>query len=240
MHRSTAGAKLRYSKIPTCQPTLFSPSPLFSLIFIFYFILVFFHSPLVIGPKYPRVDFPPLVTSLSRFHPTHTNHFFPPRPSSLRLPLPTPSPHNTSLTMIMVQKPHHLLSSPSTHHRRHPSAPPAVLVQPTHIPGLLSLSKPRTATPPRSQPHQQQHHGNHNRQSRSSHNKPKQQITASRPPAATANAQPPLAEDLNKLSTPARPPPKSHTLTVTPSPAPEKPPRGRQNAKQGKDKSKPR
>src|SRR5260221_5708604 len=127
--------------------------------------------------------------------------------------------------MIMVQKPHHLLSSPSTHHRRHPSAPPAVLVQPTHIPGLLSLSKPRVATPPRSQP-AQQNHGNHNRQSRSSHNKPKH-ITASRPsqhpPAAAPNAQPPLSEDLNKLSTPARPPTKPHTLTITPSPAPEKP-----------------
>ena len=238
MHRSTAGAKLRYSKKP--QPV--SP-PFFPLLFLFYFILFLFLSfPLVIGPKYPRVDFPPLVTSLSLPSNAYNPLFFFPTlvlPSSLSLYLST---QLTSLAMIMVQKPHHLLSSPSTHHRRHPSAPPAVLVQPTHIPGLLSLSKTHVTTPPRSQPHQQQHHGNHNRQSRSSHNKPKQ-ITASRPsqlpPAAAANTQPLLSEDPNKLSTPARPPINAHTLTVTPSPA-EKPPRGRQNAKQSKDKSKPR
>jgi hypothetical protein len=44
--------------------------------------------------------------------------------------------------MIMVQKPLHLLSSPSTHHHLYPSTLPAVLVQPMHIPSLLSLSKP--------------------------------------------------------------------------------------------------
>ena len=240
MHRSTAGAKLRYSKKPKLVSPPFSP-----LLFLFHFILFLFLSfPLVIGPKYPRVDFPSSCNlPLASIQRIQTTFFSSPTlvlPSSLSLYLST---QYTPLEMIMVQKPHHLLSSPSTHHRRHPSAPPAVLVQPTHIPGLLSLSKTHVTTPPRSQPHQQQHHGNHNRQSRSSHNKPKQ-ITASHPsqlpPAAAANAQPPLSQDLNKLSTPARPPTKSHILTVTPSPAPEKPPRGRQNAKQSKDKSKPR
>ncbi|KAJ3884797.1 hypothetical protein GG344DRAFT_60132 [Lentinula edodes] len=44
--------------------------------------------------------------------------------------------------MILVHKQQFPLSSPYAHHRRHPSAPPAVVVQPTKIPGLLSLSKP--------------------------------------------------------------------------------------------------
>jgi len=138
-----------------------------------------------------------------------------------------------TLAMIMVQKSVHLLSSPSTYHRR----PPVVHVQPTHIPGLLSLSKPHPVTPPRSQ---QQHN---NRQSRLSHNRPKPTNSAARPshqtPAA-AVAQPPLSEDLHKLSTPGRPTPKSHTLAVTSTLSQEKPPRGRQSSKQSKDKSKPR
>ncbi|KAA1472507.1 hypothetical protein DENSPDRAFT_850970 [Dentipellis sp. KUC8613] len=57
--------------------------------------------------------------------------------------------------MIMVQKPIHLLSSP-TAHRRHPSAPPAVLVQSTRTPGLLSLSKPQHPTAQRPQQYQPQ------------------------------------------------------------------------------------
>ncbi|KAF8918719.1 hypothetical protein CPB85DRAFT_1373749 [Mucidula mucida] len=47
--------------------------------------------------------------------------------------------------MMLVQKPPHFNISPAhfpLQHRRHPSAPPAVLVQPTRTPGLLSLSKP--------------------------------------------------------------------------------------------------
>lgn len=50
---------------------------------------------------------------------------------------------SSSLAMIMVQKLVHLLSSPSTYYRRHPSAPPTVLVQPTRIPGLLSYQNPK-------------------------------------------------------------------------------------------------
>ncbi|SRR6266403_1741418 len=146
----------------------------------------------------------------------------------------------SSLAMIMVQKPVHLLSSPSTYHRRHPSAPPVVLVQPTHIPGLLSLSKPHSVTPPRSQ---QQRQNINNRQSRLSHNKPKPTNSAARPsqqtPAITV-AQPPLSEDISKPSTPGRPTTKPHLLPVSSTPTPEKPPRGRQGSKQSKDKSKPR
>lgn len=44
--------------------------------------------------------------------------------------------------MILVPKQQYPLSTPYAHHKRHPSAPPAVVVQPTKTPGLLSLSKP--------------------------------------------------------------------------------------------------
>ncbi|KAJ3746774.1 hypothetical protein DFH05DRAFT_979652 [Lentinula detonsa] len=44
--------------------------------------------------------------------------------------------------MILVHKQQYPSSSPYAHHRRHPSAPPTVVVQPTKVPGLLSLSKP--------------------------------------------------------------------------------------------------
>jgi hypothetical protein len=165
---------------------------------------------------------------------------FPPVVSSPTLTLLFSLPFHSSfltLAMIMVHKPVHLLSSPSTYHRRHPSAPPVVHVQPTHIPGLLSLSKPHPVTPPRSQQNY------HNRQSRSSHNRPKPTNSAARPSHQTptpAVAQPPLSEDLNKLSTPGRPTTKSRPVPVASTIAPEKPPRGRQGSKQSKDKSKPR
>jgi hypothetical protein len=176
-----------------------------------------------------------LIASLPRLASNAYIYSFP--PSSLLSP--------TTLAMIMVQKPVHLLSSPSTHHhRRHPSAPPTVLVQPTRIPGLLSLSKPAPITPTRPQ---QQHHQNHNnRQSRSTHTKTKPTSTArhsSQSPAAAAAAQPKPqpTEDLNKPVPLTRPPAKSNnTVSTLLSPSPEKPPRGRQNSKQSKDKSKPR
>jgi hypothetical protein len=68
-----------------------------------------------------------------------------------------PSSHTAChpLAMILVQKPQPALSSPlnmSVPHRRQSSAP--IVVQPTRIPGLLSLSKPPRSTPPR---HQQCH-----------------------------------------------------------------------------------
>ncbi|KAI9509315.1 hypothetical protein F5148DRAFT_773530 [Russula earlei] len=142
--------------------------------------------------------------------------------------------------MIMVQKPLHLLSSPSSYHRRHPSAPPTVLVQPTRIPGLLSLSKTSSASPPPRTQQQQQHQNHHSRQSRSSHNRSKLTINPRPPQPPPPAADSPLpSEDLNKLSTPARPTSKSHNLPNLPTTAPEKPPRGRQSSKH-KDRSKPR
>ncbi|KAH9996709.1 hypothetical protein BJV74DRAFT_768855 [Russula compacta] len=115
--------------------------------------------------------------------------------------------------MIMVHKPVHVLSSPSTYHRRHPSAPPSVLVQPTRIPGLLSLSKSQAVAAPRSQqPHQNQH----GRQSRASQHKPKPTNTARplQPQQISAAAQPQLSEDLSKLTTPARLATKSNSQSV--------------------------
>ncbi|KDQ58387.1 hypothetical protein JAAARDRAFT_57326 [Jaapia argillacea MUCL 33604] len=59
--------------------------------------------------------------------------------------------------MLLVQQRPQFLSmatSANLSHRRNPSAPPAVLVQPTKTPGLLTLSKPPRSNPPRQ--HQQQ------------------------------------------------------------------------------------
>ncbi|KAF6764178.1 hypothetical protein DFP72DRAFT_840286 [Ephemerocybe angulata] len=61
--------------------------------------------------------------------------------------------------MMLVQKPPAFsLAQPPAHyaqHRRHPSAPPAVVVQPTRTPGLLYIAKPAKATPQRQlQPNQ--------------------------------------------------------------------------------------
>jgi hypothetical protein len=51
--------------------------------------------------------------------------------------------------MMLVQK--QLSLAPAVHHRRHPSAPPALIVQPTRTPGLLSLSKPAPKPMPQRQ-----------------------------------------------------------------------------------------
>jgi hypothetical protein len=219
--RETAGSELSYG---------YSKGQLSAhAFFLFFFFFILIASPI------------PSCTSPLAL--THTST----PPSSIPSPSSSPSPplllfhFHPTLEMIMVQKPVHLLSSPSTHHRRHPSAPPAVLVQPTRIPGLLSLSKPASATPPRSQ-QQQQHHQNHqNRQSRPIHSKTKPISTARQPPQLPAvTAQPRPSEDLNKLSPSTRPTAKSNTHSTTLLPASEKPPRGRQSSKQSKDKSKPR
>ena len=155
---------------------------------------------------------------------------------------PFSSLHSSSppfLEMIMVHKPVHLLSTPTTYHRRHPSAPPTVQVQPTRIPGLLSLSKPPSITPTRpQQPHHQTHH---NRNPRPAHNnKPKPASTArqSLPPPTAAQA--PLSEDLNNPLLVAHLPIKPQPLPATSSPAQDKSLRGRQSSKQNKDKPKPR
>lgn len=145
--------------------------------------------------------------------------------------------HPPPLDMIMVQKPIHLLSSPTTYHRRHPSAPPTVQVQPTRIPGLLSLSKPSSITPSRPQ---QSHHHNRNPRPAHNNNKPKPASTARQSLPPTTAAQPLLSVDSNIPPVAAQLPTKPQPLPVTSSPAQEKTLRGRQSSKQNKDKPKPR
>ncbi|KAF5379030.1 hypothetical protein D9615_006013 [Tricholomella constricta] len=86
--------------------------------------------------------------------------------------------------MMLVQKQPNfsLNSSPSTfHHRRHPSAPPAVVVvQPTRTPGLLSLSKP--------QPHRQQPQQRSPRPAPAQRSTPKLQLSVGPAPATPSPA----------------------------------------------------
>ncbi|KIK46188.1 hypothetical protein CY34DRAFT_76544 [Suillus luteus UH-Slu-Lm8-n1] len=74
--------------------------------------------------------------------------------------------------MLLAHKPHPPpFMSPNISHRRHPSAPPAVVVQPTKTPGLLFISKqPSRPSTPRN--HQQLPQSHHQKQHRSP--KPKQ------------------------------------------------------------------
>ncbi|KAH7909159.1 hypothetical protein BJ138DRAFT_261811 [Hygrophoropsis aurantiaca] len=139
--------------------------------------------------------------------------------------------------MLLVHKPPTLPMSPlNLTHRRHPSAPPAVVVQATKTPGILSLSKPlRTSTP---RQHQQQQPQSHQpKQHRSP--RPKQLIPQSRPSQPSiSEAQP--SEDSSKLkpsasSATAAVDKKSQSQPATPSP--EKHARGRQQAKPPKDKT---
>ncbi|KIJ61522.1 hypothetical protein HYDPIDRAFT_137432 [Hydnomerulius pinastri MD-312] len=96
--------------------------------------------------------------------------------------------------MILAQKQILLPMSPPTTHRRHPSAPPAVVVQPTKVPGILSISKPLRTSSPR-QHYQQQPQGHQRQQHRSP--KPKHLGPQNRTPQPQhAEAQP--AEDSNK------------------------------------------
>ncbi|EGO03924.1 hypothetical protein SERLA73DRAFT_84131 [Serpula lacrymans var. lacrymans S7.3] len=87
--------------------------------------------------------------------------------------------------MMLVQKPPQLPFSPPSAHRRHPSAPPAVVVQPTRTPGILSLSKPLRPTPPR-QLHQQQ---------------PQKQVRSPKPKPATPQHRSPRPAQAEPTST---------------------------------------
>ena len=120
-----------------------------------------------------------------------------------------PRPHPTAFTMILVQKPHtlNLSQSPLHTHRRHPSAPPTVVVLPTRTPGLLTLSKP--SRPPQ-------------RQNQRQTTKPLSKSTpVSRPPLSSSPAK---VTDSKKSGVIA--------LPATPSPQP----RGRGQVKHTKDR----
>lgn len=137
----------------------------------------------------------------------------------------------STTTMLAVQKPVALFSSPQAHlhrpsHSRHPSAP--VVIRPTQTPGLLSLSKPAQPQQRQQQPQQ------HARAPRSSP-KGKQQRS---PQPAPAQAQ--AVEDGKKAKA-------SRARAVSPSdksskpanaPSAEKSPRGRQSAKSSSPKEK--
>ena len=114
-------------------------------------------------------------------------------------------------TMMLVHKHPMMPLSPSlVHaHRRNPSAPPTVIVQPTRTPGLLSLSKPPRPSP------------THNRQL---HAQQRHQKAASRPRLPTSVV---VDKPTPVLPLPAAPSPLS-------SPQQQ---RGRAHVKQSKDKS---
>ncbi|KIP06803.1 hypothetical protein PHLGIDRAFT_128059 [Phlebiopsis gigantea 11061_1 CR5-6] len=139
-----------------------------------------------------------------------------------RLSRPLSSP---TTTMLAVQKPVALFSSPSAHYRpshsRHPSAP--VLIRPTQTPGLLSLSKPVQPSPQRQQQAQQ-----YGRAPRSSP-KGKQNRSPQPAPAQALPVEDPKKPKASKLQ-PASPSDKSSKPSAVQTP--EKPPRGRQSAKQ--------
>ena len=114
--------------------------------------------------------------------------------------------------MLLVQKPHtpHTLNfsqSPLHTHRRHPSAPPTVVVLPTRTPGLLTLSKP--PRPPL-------------RQNQRQTTKP---LSKSTPVARAPLPSPPVKVTDNKKS-------GVTALPATPSPQP----RGRGQVKHTKDR----
>lgn len=81
-------------------------------------------------------------------------HCFPTFLILLSLSLATsavPSSFPAPAMMLVHKQPAIHLSQPSLTHRRHPSAPPTVIVQPTRTPGLLSLSKPLQKPSPQRQ-----------------------------------------------------------------------------------------
>ncbi|KAM6503524.1 hypothetical protein JOM56_000467 [Amanita muscaria] len=119
--------------------------------------------------------------------------------------------------MMLVHKHPILPMSPSLAHRRNPSAPPVVIVQPTRTPGLLSLSKPPRPSPP---PHHQRQLHAQQRQNKAMA-KPRPQhhlLTTILTPPTTADAD-------KKLPVPA----------AVPTPSPQ--PRSRTNAKHPKEKT---
>jgi len=117
--------------------------------------------------------------------------------------------------MILAQFAVPLPMSPSTSHRRHPSAPPAVVVQPTKVPGILSIARSS----------RQQHSQSHPRQ----HRTPKPNLPASK-------AQPPSAEDTAKHAIQSKQPAADKKTSHPATPAADKSARGRQS-KSPRDKA---
>jgi hypothetical protein len=127
--------------------------------------------------------------------------------------------------MLLARNPVPFPMSPPTSHRRHPSAPPAVVVQPTKVPGILSISRPLRAESPR-----QLHPHGHPRQSHRSP-KPKHALPHNRTPqpAQGDSGKPAQEKDVTL------PPVIEKPSAQPPTPIPDKLPRGRP-AKAPKDK----
>ncbi|KAI6168498.1 hypothetical protein EDD17DRAFT_626542 [Pisolithus thermaeus] len=133
--------------------------------------------------------------------------------------------------MILAQSPVSFPMSPPLTHRRHPSAPPAVVVQPTKVPGILAISK-------QNRPARSQHASSHPRQHRSP--KPKSPAGKTQPQqqnprsATDSSKSTPLKQSSSEAATV---PTVEKTTTAHPStPAADKSARGRQT-KSPKDKA---
>ncbi|KAF8438181.1 hypothetical protein L210DRAFT_2310542 [Boletus edulis BED1] len=129
--------------------------------------------------------------------------------------------------MLLARNPVPLPMSPPMSHRRHPSAPPAVVVQPTKVPGILSISRPLRADSPR----QQHPHGH----PRHPHRSPKPKLA--QPYNRTTQ---PIQDGPGKLAQEKQPsdvtsPVVERQSAHPPTPIPDKSPRGRQT-KAPKDK----
>ena len=163
------------------------------------------------------------LTKIDRESHVHDSLFFFYSLFPRSLSSPSLPPASTSSSMLLARNPVPLPMSPLTSHRRHPSAPPAVVVQPTKVPGILSISKPLRPDSPR------QHH-NHGRHAHRSP-KPKQP----QPHIRSAQDGPSkLAQD--KPSPDVSLPPVAEKPPVhPPTPTHDKSPRGRQT-KAPKDK----
>ncbi|KAG1903150.1 uncharacterized protein F5891DRAFT_947984 [Suillus fuscotomentosus] len=112
--------------------------------------------------------------------------------------------------MLLAHKPHPPpFMSPNISHRRHPSAPPAVVVQATKTPGLLFISKqPSRPSTPRSHP--QQLPQSHQKQHRSPRPKQRQLVPHSQGRAT----QPPISESCDE---PTKPSSQKNKGTTSPS-----------------------
>ncbi|EIW78324.1 hypothetical protein CONPUDRAFT_91792 [Coniophora puteana RWD-64-598 SS2] len=121
--------------------------------------------------------------------------------------------------------------SPSLSHRRHPSAPPAVVVQATKTPGLLSISKP--ARPSSRQQFNLQPPASNHKNARSPKQKQPQQARQS-PVKADQSEDPSKASPAKKAADSDAV--EKQEKTSSPQ-SPEKRPRGRQQGKPPKDKA---
>ena len=134
---------------------------------------------------------------------------------------------SSTTTMLAVQKPIALFSSPQAHyqrpsHSRHPSAP--VVIRPTQTPGLLSLSKPAQPQQLSSRQQSQQYGRAPRSPPKSKQNRSPQPVSAQAQPVEDGKKSPRAV----KLSSTSPSDKASKPLNAS---SPEKSSRGRQSAK---------